>query len=121
MIKIIDYKLSENNLGKGFVSLKITAGLEPVQSRSSGKFYLKQKSCYIPSTIDVASVESVIGTQLPGKIERVACEPYSYTIEQTGEVVELSHRYEYQPDDVMEEVEDQEKILADDQLVDNWS
>ena len=32
---------------------------------------------------------------MPGKIEKVEVEPYEYAIPETGELITLSHRYEY--------------------------
>ena len=41
---------------------------------------------------------------MPGKIVRILCEPYEFTIPQTGEMVLLGYSYRYQPDDIPEEV-----------------
>jgi hypothetical protein len=38
---------------------------------------------------------SLLGQELPGRVEKVECEPYEYAIPQTGEIVLLTHRYEY--------------------------
>lgn len=97
MVKIINVKPSVNAEGKAFVSLKLMGGVEPIQSQQTGKFYLTAKTCYIPSTFDEQTALSLIGTQLPGSVERVGCEPYEYTIKETGEVVTLTHTYEYVP------------------------
>lgn len=98
MVKIIGQKLSENNEGKPFVSLKLQGGVEAVQSQKTGRMYLTAKSCYIASTFDQATAESLMGTTLPGVIERVPSEAYDYTIKDTGEVITLVHRYEYFPE-----------------------
>lgn len=97
MVKIINVKPSVNAEGKAFYSLKLMGGVEPIQSQQTGKFYLTAKTCYIPSTFDEQTALSLIGTQLPGSVERVGCEPYEYTIKDTGEVVTLTHTYEYVP------------------------
>ena len=34
-------------------------------------------------------------TELPGKVEKVECEAYEYVIKDTGEVITLTHRFEY--------------------------
>ena len=100
MVTIIDYKVSQKADGKEFLSLKLQGGVEPIQSSQTGRFYLTAKTCYIPSTFDFASVIGMIGMQLPGKVSRVACEPYSYTIKETGEVLTLAHQYQYEPEEV---------------------
>jgi hypothetical protein len=38
---------------------------------------------------------------MPGTIERVECDPYNYTVPETGEVVTLAHTYEYVPGTVL--------------------
>jgi len=37
----------------------------------------------------------MVGQKLAGEILKVNCDPYEFTTD-TGEVIELSHRYEYQ-------------------------
>jgi len=36
-----------------------------------------------------------VGSELPGKIEKVECEPYEYTVQQTGEILVLNYRYSF--------------------------
>ena len=100
MVKVIEVKQSQNIEGKPFVSLKIQGGVEAVQSQQTGKMYLTVRTCYIPTTFDTATAESLIGSEMPGTVKKVESEPYEYTVKDTGEVVMLSHRYEYVPEDV---------------------
>lgn len=100
MVTIIGVKLSENTEGKSFVSLKLQGGTEAVQSQQTGKFYLTAKTCYIPSTFSPVEAEALVGSKIPGKVLRVATEPYAYTIKETGEVISLAHSYEYHPDEM---------------------
>lgn len=97
MVKIIATKVSQSKEGKPFISLKLQGDPEFVQSQQTGKMYLTAKSCIIATTFDEATATSLIGKQLPGTVERVPSEPYEYTVEATGEVITLSHRYEYSP------------------------
>lgn len=57
--------------------------------------YVTIRKCSLPTTFDEATCVSLIGQELPSRIERVKCESYEYTIPQTGEVVLHKHRYEY--------------------------
>ncbi len=98
MVKIIGTKVSHKKDGKPFVSLKLQGAPEFVQSQQTGKMYLTAKNCSIASTFDEATAVSLIGQELPGTVERVPSEPYQYTIEATGEVITLNHRYEYRPE-----------------------
>jgi hypothetical protein len=99
MVKIIATKVSQNNKGESFISLKVQGSVEVVQSQQTGRMYLTARTCLIASTFDEATAQSLIGTELPGTVERVPSEPYEYTVPSTGEVITLAHRYEYKPDD----------------------
>lgn len=94
MLKIMDYKLRESLEGRTFYALTLQGGIEIVRS-SSGGMYVTARKCSLPTTFDEATCASLLGHELPGKVERVECNPYEYTISQTGEVVMLTHRYEY--------------------------
>jgi hypothetical protein len=100
MVKIIAVKKSANKEGKEFFSLKIQGGVEAIQSSETGRMYLTVRTCYISSTFDEATAQALIGSELPGTVKRVESESYEYTIKGSGEVITLSHRYEYFPDDV---------------------
>ena len=98
MVKIISFKLSQNSNGKEFVSLKLQGGIEPIQSQQTGRFYLSAKTCYISSTFDEPTAKALVGTDIAGEVVRVACDPYEYTVKDTGEVITLVHSYEYLPE-----------------------
>lgn len=98
MVKIIGIKVSENKEGKEFISLKLQGGAESVQSLQTGKFYLTARTCYISCTFTQSVAEGFIGSELPGKVVRVNSDAYQYTIKETGEVISLSHRYEFIPE-----------------------
>jgi hypothetical protein len=34
---------------------------------------------------------------MPGAIVKVECDSYEYTLPETGEIIHLTHRYEYSP------------------------
>ncbi len=51
----------------------------------------------MPSTLDEATCKQMIGTQLDGSIQKLSCEPYEYVVADTGEVIELAHRWAYVP------------------------
>ena len=48
----------------------------------------------IPCTLSENMCTTLIGVDLPGKIVRVECEEYDFTIPDTGEIITLSHRWE---------------------------
>ena len=98
MVKIISTKLTKNNDGKEFVSLKLQGEVEAIQSQQTGKFYLTAKTCYISCTFSFAQANALVGSDIPGCVERISSEPYQYTIKESGEVITLSHRYEFVPE-----------------------
>ncbi|MDY0196569.1 MAG: hypothetical protein RBR68_02015 [Tenuifilaceae bacterium] len=110
MVTIVDYAKRTNAEGKEFFILRLQGGLELVKSSQTGQMYATAKTASITSTFTEEVCKSLIGQQLPGSVSRVECEPYEYTVQDTGEVITLSHRYEYrQEGDTMEEVVHQGK------------
>jgi len=96
MVTIINYKERITKDGESFFVLELQGGVQMVKSQQTGKFYLTAKRATIPSTFNEAICKTLLGNKMPGIIEKVNTEPYEYTIKETGEVIELDYRYEYQ-------------------------
>jgi hypothetical protein len=94
MVKIIDYNRRTSNEGKEFYALTLQGGIEIIKS-ANGSSYVTIRKCSLPTTFDEATCQSLLGQELQGTIQKVDCEPYEYVIQQTGEVVTLTHRFEY--------------------------
>ena len=99
MVRIIKFKKSTSNEGKDFISLKIQGGVEAIQSEATGRFYLTARTTYVATTFDETTAQALVGTSFPGMVKKVVSEPYQYTIKESGEVVSLSHRFEYVPEE----------------------
>lgn len=97
MVKISGFAERENAAGKKFFSLTLQGEMDLVLSEESGRYYATAKTTSIPSTFDEATCKGLIGTKLPGKIARIQCDPYEYTIKETGEIISLTHRWAYSP------------------------
>ena len=95
MVRISNYIKRTTEEGKDFFVLELQGGIEMVKSQETGKFYVTARKTTISSTFDELTCKSLIGTELTGKVEKVSCEPYEYTIKGTGEIITISHRYEY--------------------------
>ena len=95
MVRIINYKKRETEDGKEFFVLELQGGIEMVKSKETGKFYVTARKASISSTFDELTCQALIGTELPGKVEKMECEAYEYVIKDTGEVITLTHRFEY--------------------------
>jgi len=96
MVTVTAYAERETKDGRKFITLELTGGLELVVSSSTGNHYATVRKCSIPSTFGEEIAKSLIGTQLPGEIVRVECEPYEYVKESTGETIMLNYNWSYQ-------------------------
>jgi hypothetical protein len=98
MVTIIGFKQRENSEGENFFALMLQGGVEFVQSQSTGRFYATARRTSISSTFDEITCQNLIGQQLPGNIHRVDCAEYDYALPETGEVIQLKHRYLFVPE-----------------------
>lgn len=99
MVTIINYKERQKEDGTSFYVLEVQGGIEMIKSQKTGMYYASAKRATVSSTFDELTCQALIGTQMPGKIEKVACEPYEYTVQETGEVITLTHRNVYSPEE----------------------
>lgn len=98
MVTIVNYKERQKDDGTSFFVLELQGGIEMTQSKTTGMFYATAKKAIIPSTFDEVTCKGLIGTQIPGSIEKQECEPYEYVVQETGEEIILSHRWVYLPE-----------------------
>jgi len=99
MVRIINYNERTSEDGKEFFTLDdIQGGIEMVQSINTGNFYATARKSSITTTFDETTCKALIGTELPGTIAKEECEPYEYTIKETGEVITLTHKYMFIPE-----------------------
>ena len=95
MVRIVNYQKRTTEEGKEFFTLELQGGIEIVKSQETGKSYMTARKASMSCTFDELTCQSLIGTELPGSVRKVECEEYEYTIKDTGEVISLSHRFEY--------------------------
>lgn len=94
MVKVISYKERLSGEGKPFMALVLQGGVEIIHSASGGMYATVRKAS-VASTFDEETCKALVGTEIPGTIEKQDCEPYEFTVERTGEVLTLFHRYVY--------------------------
>ena len=99
MVTIINYKERQREDGTSFFVLEVQGGIEMIKSAKTGLYYASAKRATVSSTFDEATCNALIGTQMPGAIQKVACDPYEYTVRESGEVITLNHRNTYQPEE----------------------
>ena len=62
----------------------------------------------IASTFSEEVATTILSEQQHGQIIKQECEPYDYTIPDTGETITLTHTYEYTPDEKIKPVKAKE-------------
>lgn len=108
MIIVKDYHVREGERGN-FISLELMGDIEMVQSANTGRFYATARRCFVSSTFDETVAKHMVGKEMSGNIARKQCEPYEYTIPETGEVIMLAHTWDYQPEGMTADISQQSK------------
>ena len=104
MVRIINYSERIAEDGKKFFSLSVQGGIEMIRSKTTNNFYATAKKASITSTFNEETCKALVGTELPGKVVKQVCEPYEYTVEDTGEIIVLNHRYVFMSEEEMESI-----------------
>ena len=117
MVNVIDYAIRKTSDGREFIALILQGGLCLVQSKNTGNFYATVKKCSIPSTFDENTAKQMVGEHIAGSVQKKACEPYSFAVKETGEIVNLDFRWSYVPEgatieDAIFEGEPQMELVA---------
>lgn len=115
MVTVKDYHLRKNAEGQPYVSLELIGRVELVQSQNTGRFYATQRRCFIYSTFDEKTAIDLIGSDFPGSIVRVSCDPYEYVIPENGQKAVLTHRYMYVPEENAMTSPVRKPVLTDDE------
>ena len=95
MVRIIDVLKRQNSAGEDFFLLVLRGGLQIVKSEETNRYYATMKQATMSTTFDENTCKSLIGEEIPGSIVKVEVEPYEYALPETGEIITLSHRWEY--------------------------
>lgn len=103
MVQVVNYQQRTTEDGKQFFVLNLEGDVEFVRSENTGNMYATVKKCNLSTTFSEITCKRLIGTQLPGTINKVECKPYEYANPATGEVMTLSHRYQYSSEELVEQ------------------
>jgi hypothetical protein len=95
MVTIVDYRTYHRKDGSEFHALVVQGGVEAIKSNETGRTYLTANTAKVPCTFDENTCLALKGTTLPGGVRKVDVEPYEYAIPSSGEIIHLTHRYEY--------------------------
>lgn len=102
-ITAVEERTGENG---PFNVIVLQGKLEVVKSETTGMPYLTARKSAIPFTFGLEYAKTLIGTQMPGEIERYDCPDYEIIIPgKRKKKLTLHHRYRYEPTPVpIEEV-----------------
>ena len=115
MVTVTSYQERTSLEGKNYFALELQSDdLELVISKVTGRYYANVRKCWISSTFNESICRMMLGKTMQGSIAKVACEPYEFTITETGEIITREHRYEYIPVEAqnMERIVTQEEAFA---------
>lgn len=101
MVRIIEFKTIKGEDNKDFNMLVLQGGIEPMISKTTGRTYLTMRKASISTTFDAVTCKHLIGSELPGNIHKIPCDPYEYTVTETSEVLTLDYRWQYIDEDFM--------------------
>lgn len=113
MVTVKGIKRAENSKGDEFYGLIVQSGAMAVKSKKTGRVYFTAKTAFVSTTFDEDTAASLIGAEFDGTIKKVQTDPYDYTIEETGEIIEMTHRWEY----VDSALEMEEQIVDDSVII----
>ena len=99
MVTVVNVHKRNGSKGE-FFALELLGNVEMIQSQETGRFYATARRCSVPSSFDENTALMMIGSKMPGTIDRVQADAYDYTIPETGDVIKLAHTYEYRPESV---------------------
>ena len=114
MVTVVNYRERILEDDHSFFVLVLQGAVTPMRSDETGNIYFTAMKATVPTTFDENTCKSLIGNEFPGQIEKVACKPYDYVIEETDEVIRMSHRYEYY-DESVDAVENQ--VISESEVI----
>lgn len=104
MVKIIGTETKINPKTKGQYNVIVLLGdVEVLTSKSTGKPYLTAKKVTIPTTLNQEQANELVGSTLPGKIEKIDCAEYEIKMPNSNKKIKINHTFQFAPS--TEEVE----------------
>ena len=113
MVTVKEIKRAKNSSGEEFYGLIVQSGAMAVKSKKSGRLYFTAKTAFVATTFDEETASSLIGVEFEGTIKKIQTDPYEYIIEETGEIVEMTHRWELVDPalEMEEQIVEEERVL----------
>lgn len=97
MVNVVGFETRENAETKENYSVLILQD-EPeiLVSKSSGKPYVSAKRASIPCALGKNQAQALVGTELPGRIDRVSVTPFDVTLP-SAKKVKVSTAFQFIP------------------------
>ena len=114
MVTVIGFQKRTNAEGQDFNVMVLQGGIELIKSSETGNYYGTAKRATITCTFDDRMCKQLVGTRLPGKVQRVSCPEYEFLVPGTNEKLKLNHTYRYDAEPATaEEHVYQEEVLQE--------
>ena len=107
MVTIVNFKVEKSFKGDEYIRFILQSDDLNIVTTDSGSQYANAPKASIISTVSEVIAKSQLGKQLPGSIERVRVDPYTYKDTETGEERTLNFRYFYIPEVKPKEAEEE--------------
>lgn len=98
MVTITDFKTRKKGGGETFNVLIVQGGAEVHRSQATGKNIINSRKASVITSLDDDECRNLIGSKLPGTIDKVPVDEYLYQIPGTTDIVMLKHSFEYNPE-----------------------
>ena len=93
MVQVLEVVERTSFAGNTFRVVIVGSDVQVVFSKE-GNARIDAVKSGIPSNLPMLALQALIGSKLPGKIEKQECEPYTFT-GSDGEEVTLDYRWQY--------------------------
>lgn len=98
MVKVIGTETKVNPKTKENYNVIVLLGnVEVLKSKSSGKPYLTAKKVTMPTTLTSEQAAELVGTSLPGNIEKIDCPEYEIKMPGSNKKVKINHTFQFSP------------------------
>ena len=94
MVQVLEVLERTNSVSGNTFRIVIVGNDAQVVFSKEGNARIDAVKSGIPSNLPIEALQALIGSKLPGKIERQECEPYTFT-GSDGEEVTLDYRWQY--------------------------
>ena len=94
MVQVLDVVERTNSVSGNTFRVVIVGSDAQVVFSKDGNPRVDAVKTGIPSNLPIEALQALIGSELPGKIEKQECEPYTFT-GSDGEEVTLDYRWQY--------------------------